>query len=67
VIAALCIGFIELTQIIASKLGLSGGVFGWIENQNFGGIGYLLLSGAVTKKVTTPLKCYNNHYTSNQV
>ncbi|OLN28777.1 HoxN/HupN/NixA family nickel/cobalt transporter [Desulfosporosinus metallidurans] len=43
VIAALCIGLIELTQIVASKLGLSGGVFGWIRNLNFGGIGYLLV------------------------
>lgn len=43
VIAALGIGLIELTQIIASKLGLSGGFFGWIRNLNFGGIGYLLV------------------------
>ena len=43
VIAALCIGLIELAQIIGSKLGLSGGFWKWVQNLNFGGIGYLLV------------------------
>lgn len=43
VIAALFIGLIELAQIITPKLGLNGGVWGWIQNLNFGGIGYLLV------------------------
>ncbi len=43
VIAALFIGLIELAQVITPKLGLNGGVWGWIQNLNFGGIGYLLV------------------------
>lgn len=43
VIAALCIGFIELAQIITPKLGLSGGIWKWIQDLNFGQIGYLLV------------------------
>ncbi len=43
VIAALFIGLIELAQIITPKLGLNSGIWGWIQNLNFGGIGYLLV------------------------
>jgi high-affinity nickel-transport protein len=43
VIAALIIGFIELIQIIAPKLGLYGGVWKLIEDLDFGSIGYLLI------------------------
>ncbi|GAV21498.1 HoxN/HupN/NixA family nickel/cobalt transporter [Carboxydothermus pertinax] len=43
VVAALLIGLIELAQIIIPKLGLSGGIWGWIQNLDFGGIGYLLV------------------------
>jgi high-affinity nickel-transport protein len=43
VIAALIIGFIELVQIIAPKLGLKDGVWKLIEDLDFGGIGYLLI------------------------
>jgi len=43
VVAALFIGVIELIQVLSSKLGLSGGVWGWIHDLDFGGIGYLLV------------------------
>lgn len=43
VVAALCIGLIELAQIMAAKLGLSGAVWKWVLNLNFGGIGYILV------------------------
>ena len=43
VIAALFIGLIELAQVISPKLGLNGGIWGWIQNLSFGGIGYLLV------------------------
>lgn len=43
VVAALFIGVIELTQIITPKLGLKSGVWGWIQNLDFGGMGYLLV------------------------
>lgn len=43
VIAALFIGFIELAQIIAPKLGLNNGIWKWIENLNFDSIGFLLV------------------------
>lgn len=43
VVAALFIGIIELVQVVTPKLGLNGGVWGWIQNLNFGGIGYLLV------------------------
>lgn len=43
VVAALCIGFIELTQILAPKLGLNSGIWKWIINLDFGSIGYLLV------------------------
>lgn len=43
VAAALCIGFIELTQILAPKLGLNSGIWKWINNLDFGSVGYLLV------------------------
>jgi len=41
--AALCIGFIELAQILTPKLGLNSGIWKWIQNIQFGVIGYLLV------------------------
>ncbi|GAB6170731.1 HoxN/HupN/NixA family nickel/cobalt transporter [Paradesulfitobacterium aromaticivorans] len=43
VIAALFIGLIEIAQIVTPKLGLHGGIWGWIQNLDFGGIGYILV------------------------
>ena len=43
VIAALFIGLIELAQILTPKLGLKGGVWTWIQNLNFGSMGYILV------------------------
>lgn len=43
VIAALLIGLIELAQVLTQKLGLSDGVWGWIQALDLGGIGYLLV------------------------
>ncbi|KZL92923.1 HoxN/HupN/NixA family nickel/cobalt transporter [Clostridium magnum] len=43
VVAALFIGFIELAQILTPKLGLNSGFWRWIQNLNFGSMGYLLV------------------------
>lgn len=43
IVAALCIGFIELAQILTPKLGLNSGIWKWIQNLEFAGIGYLLV------------------------
>lgn len=43
VVAALFIGLIELAQIVLPKLGLNGGIWGWIQKLDFGGIGYILV------------------------
>jgi high-affinity nickel-transport protein len=43
IVAALCIGFIELAQVLTPKLGLNSGIWKWIQNLEFGGIGYLLV------------------------
>lgn len=43
VVAALLIGLIELAQIVTPKLGLNGGLWGWIQNLDFDGIGYILV------------------------
>lgn len=40
---ALFIGFIELAQILTPKLGLNSGFWKWIQNLNFGSMGYLLV------------------------
>lgn len=44
VVAALFIGFIELAQILTPKLGLNSGIWKWIQDLNFSGIGYLLVA-----------------------
>jgi nickel/cobalt transporter (NiCoT) family protein len=43
VVAALGIGFIELTQVFAPKLGLKSGVWRWLQNIDIGSIGYLMV------------------------
>ncbi len=43
IVAALFIGLIELAQILTPKLGLKGGIWEWIQNLDFSGIGYLLV------------------------
>lgn len=43
VIAALLIGLIELLQLISQKMGLAGGIWGWIRSIDLGGVGYLLV------------------------
>jgi high-affinity nickel-transport protein len=43
VIAALGIGFVELTQVIAPKLGLAKGIWRWIQNIELGSMGYLMV------------------------
>ena len=43
VIAALVIGLIELSQIISTKLGLHSWFWRWLQNLNFGSIGYILV------------------------
>ena len=64
VIAALFIGLIELTQVITPKLGLKGGVWTWIQDLNFGSIGYILvglfiLTWAISYSVWRVLKLEN--------
>ncbi|MDT8715155.1 HoxN/HupN/NixA family nickel/cobalt transporter [Clostridium sp. 19966] len=44
VVVALFIGIIELTQIIAPKLGLNSGIWAWITGLNLANIGYLLVA-----------------------
>lgn len=41
--AALLIGVIELVQVLSSKLGLANGFWGWIQELNFGWLGYVLV------------------------
>lgn len=43
VIAAILIGMIELAQVLSEKVGLSGGLWHWIQNVDLGWIGYLLV------------------------
>lgn len=43
VVAALGIGFIELAQVFAPKLGLNSGVWGWVQRIDIGSIGYLMV------------------------
>ena len=42
IVAALVIGLIELMQVLTPELGLTGGVWGWIQNMDFGILGYVL-------------------------
>ena len=43
VVAALFIGAIEITQVLSPKLGLTGGLWTWIQNLDFGILGYMLV------------------------
>src|SRR5207253_1117185 len=43
VAVALLIGMIELLQVAAAKLSLSGGFWSVLDNLNFGNIGYLVV------------------------
>lgn len=43
VIAALLIGTIELVQVISSKMGLTNGVWKWVQNMEVGAVGYILV------------------------
>ncbi|WP_431602561.1 hypothetical protein [Clostridium pasteurianum] len=43
IVAALCIGFIELAQILRFKFGLNTGIWRRIQNIDYSGIGYLLV------------------------
>nr|WP_245301338.1 HoxN/HupN/NixA family nickel/cobalt transporter [Thermoanaerobacterium butyriciformans] len=43
VIAALLIGFVEITQLITQILGLSNGVWSFIQNLNFSTLGYIIV------------------------
>lgn len=38
IVAALCIGFIELAQILTPKLGLNSGICKWIQNLELVGL-----------------------------
>jgi high-affinity nickel-transport protein len=44
VVAALVIGFIELTKVIAQELGLTAGFWKWLEDLDFGSLGYVLVA-----------------------
>lgn len=44
VVAALLIGTIELAQVISSKMGLTNGVWNWVQNLEIGAIGYILVA-----------------------
>lgn len=43
IVAALVIGLIELAQILTPKLGLTGGFWGWVQDLDFGSLGYILV------------------------
>jgi high-affinity nickel-transport protein len=43
IIAALVIGLVELAQVLAPKLGLSDGFWGWVQDLDFGSLGYMLV------------------------
>lgn len=44
VVAALGIGFIELIQVFAPKLGLNSGVWRWVRSIDIGSMGYLMVT-----------------------
>jgi high-affinity nickel-transport protein len=44
VFVALLIGTIELAQVVAVKLGLSGGFWGWLEGLDLGTLGYAIVA-----------------------
>jgi high-affinity nickel-transport protein len=43
IVAALVIGLIELAQILTPKLGLTDGFWGWVQDLDFGSLGYILV------------------------
>ncbi|TBL81216.1 HoxN/HupN/NixA family nickel/cobalt transporter [Paenibacillus thalictri] len=43
VVAALVIGMIELAQVLGPKLGFSNGFWQWVEELDFGSVGYILV------------------------
>ncbi|TVY07025.1 HoxN/HupN/NixA family nickel/cobalt transporter [Paenibacillus cremeus] len=44
VVAALVIGIIELLQVLTPKIGLTGVFWEWIEDLDFGSLGYILVA-----------------------
>jgi high-affinity nickel-transport protein len=43
VLVALVIGTVELIQVAGPELGLTGGVFAWIQDIDFGNLGYIVV------------------------
>ncbi len=43
VVAALIIGLIELGQVLSEKMGMEGGFWTWLQELNFGILGYILV------------------------
>ncbi|MDB5085462.1 MAG: high-affinity nickel-transporter, HoxN/HupN/NixA family [Bacilli bacterium] len=43
VVAALLIGVIELAQVLTPQVGLTQGIWKWLQDLNFGSLGYLLV------------------------
>jgi len=43
VVAALLIGLIEVAQVLTPQLGLTEGFWKWLQNLNFGSLGYILV------------------------
>jgi len=44
VVVALAIGTVELLQVLSARLSLGGGFWTWIDNLNFGSLGYLIVA-----------------------
>ncbi len=44
VVAALFIGLVELAQVITPELGLNGGFWEWLQDLDFGALGYILVA-----------------------
>lgn len=44
VVAALLIGMVELAQVLSEKLGWEGGFWSWIQELDFGMLGYILVA-----------------------
>ncbi|RKP50175.1 HoxN/HupN/NixA family nickel/cobalt transporter [Cohnella endophytica] len=44
IIAALVIGLVELAQVLMPKLGLTNGFWGWLQELDFGSLGYILFA-----------------------
>ncbi|SFK89555.1 high-affinity nickel-transport protein [Paenibacillus sp. 1_12] len=43
VVAALLIGMVELLQVLSEKLGMNGAFWNWIQDLDFGSLGYMLV------------------------